>query len=63
VWWGGAVLTGFSRGNLKERSHLEELGIPVSKVLEWILKKSVERALIGLIKLRIGKSDRLFHIW
>ena len=35
VWWGGAVHTGVSKGNLKDRDHLEDSDIPVRTVLEW----------------------------
>jgi len=32
--------TGFWWGNLRERDHFEELGIPQRIILEWIFKKS-----------------------
>ena len=46
-------------GNLKERDHLEGLGIDGRTVLELLLKKYNGRAWTGLIWLRTGKSDRL----
>ena len=42
--------------NLKERDHLEELRVDRRIILEWILKKLVDRKCTGLIWLRVGKS-------
>jgi hypothetical protein len=42
--------------HLRERDHLEELGVDGSIILEWILKKLVVRKCTGLIWLRVGKS-------
>jgi hypothetical protein len=45
-------------GNLRERDHLEELRVDRRIILEWILKKLVDRKCTGLIWLRVGKSGR-----
>jgi hypothetical protein len=39
VWGSGEVHTGFWWGDLRERDHLEDLGIDVKIVLKRILKK------------------------
>jgi hypothetical protein len=44
--------------NLKERDHLEELGIDVKVILEWILGKWGGKMWIGFIWLRIRKQWR-----
>ena len=43
-------------GNLRERDHLEKLGVDGRIILEWMLKKLVDRKCNGLIWLRIGKA-------
>jgi hypothetical protein len=50
------VHTGFRWGDLKERDHLEDLGIDRRIILKWIFKKWDGEALTGLIWLRIGKG-------
>jgi len=47
-WW----------GNLKERSHLEELGIN-SRIIYWIFKTQDERVSTGLMWFRIATSGEL----
>ena len=42
--------------NLKEKDHLEALGVDMKIILKWIFKKSVERAWTGLLWLRTGAS-------
>jgi hypothetical protein len=37
------MLTEFWWGNLRERNHLEDMGVDESIILEWILEKSVGR--------------------
>jgi hypothetical protein len=54
------VCTEFERGCLKERSHLEDLGIDRRIILKWILKKENGRVWTGLIWLMTGTSGRLF---
>jgi len=34
----GEVHTGFWRGNLKERDHLEDLSVDWNIILKWVLK-------------------------
>jgi hypothetical protein len=46
IWW----------GNLRERDHLEHLGVDGRIMPEWIVKKSVWRIRSGLISLRIDRS-------
>jgi hypothetical protein len=36
---GGEMCTEFWWGNLKERDHLEELGVEGKIILRWLLKK------------------------
>jgi len=48
------VCTGFWRGNLRERDHLEFLGIDGKILLRWIIRKWGVRVWTGLIWLRIG---------
>jgi hypothetical protein len=43
-------------GNLKERYHLEDLDVDWEIIMEWILKKSVEKSRNGRIGLRVGAS-------
>jgi hypothetical protein len=45
-----------SVGYLKERDHLEELDVDGRIILEWILKKLVDRKCTGLIWLRVRKN-------
>jgi hypothetical protein len=53
VWETGEVHAGFSWGNLRERDHLENLGVDGITILKWIFKKWDE-AWTRLIWLRIG---------
>jgi hypothetical protein len=48
---------GFWWGNLRERGHLEDLGVDGRILLEEILKKLVERALTGLIWHGVGTDS------
>jgi hypothetical protein len=47
------VYTGFWWVDLRERDHLEDLGIDERIILKWIFKKWYGEAWIGLIWLRI----------
>jgi hypothetical protein len=38
VWETGGVHTGLSWGNLRERDHLEDVGVDGRIILEWIVK-------------------------
>ena len=49
----------FCWGNMRERDHLEELGVDGMIILRLIIKKSVESSWNGLIWLRILTSDGL----
>ena len=53
------VRTGVSWGKLKERGHLENLGIDVRMIIWKIFKKWAVKAWTGLIWLRIGASREL----
>ena len=52
------VHRGFWLGELKERHHLEDLGIDGRIVLKWIFKKWNGEPWTGFIWLRIGTGDR-----
>ena len=41
IWDTERVLTGFWRGDLMERDHLEDLGIDWTIILKWTFKKLV----------------------
>jgi len=56
--YGGEVLTVFWWENLRERDHLQDLGIDGRIILEWIFKKWDGRAWAGLIWLRLGTGGR-----
>jgi hypothetical protein len=49
----GKMRTGIWWGELKERDHLQDLGVDVKIVLNWNFKKWDEVVWIGLIWLRI----------
>jgi hypothetical protein len=57
VWWRNGVRTGLWWRNLKERGHLEDLGIYWDNI-KVNFKEIVIEAWIGLIWLRIGTSGR-----
>jgi hypothetical protein len=44
---------------MKGRDHVEDLGVDVRIILEWILQEKVWRMWTGFISLRIGTSGRL----
>jgi len=46
--------TEFWLGDLRDRDHLEVLGVAGKKILKWIFKKWDEEAWTGLIWLGIG---------
>ena len=39
VWRRGEVLAGFWWGNLKDRDHIEDLGLGSRIILKWIFRK------------------------
>jgi hypothetical protein len=51
------VHTGIWWGDLKERSHFEDLGVDGRVILKWIISESIGRTWNGLIWLVIGKND------
>ena len=54
-WGGGAeAYTGFWRGNLRERDHLENTGVDGRIILRWISRKWDVRAWTGSMWLRTG---------
>jgi len=53
------VLIGLWWGNLRERDHLEDIGIDRRIILDWILEKLVEMIWTGFIWLRGETSGRL----
>ena len=53
------VYTVFWWGNLRERDHLEVLGLDVGIILRWIFRKRVVGACTGKIWLRIGTGGGL----
>jgi hypothetical protein len=58
--WGRVVMhTGICRENLKERDHLEELGVNGILTVKWISKKWDGEAWTGSIWLRIGVGGGL----
>ena len=50
---------GFSCGDLRERGHLEDLGIDGRIILKWLFKKLYVEALTGLVWLWIGTGRGL----
>jgi hypothetical protein len=55
--------TGVSWGKLKEREHLENLGMDVRMIIRQTFKKWAVKARTGLIWLRIGASRELLRTW
>jgi hypothetical protein len=59
LWGTGDVHTGFWRGDLTKRDHLEDLIIGWRIILKWVFKKWNGETWIGLIWLRIGRGGGL----
>ena len=61
VWGRGGVYTGFWRGNLRKRDHLEGPVVDGRIILRWInRKRDGGRARTGSIWLRIGTGGGHF---
>jgi len=54
----GEVHTGFWLGNLRERDHLEDLGVDGRIILRWIFRKWDVGEWNGLVWLRIVSGGR-----
>jgi len=54
AWETGEGHTGFLKGDLRVRDHLEDLGVDGRIILKWIFDKWVREAWTGLSWLRIG---------
>ena len=54
VWETGDVHMRLWWGDLRERGHLEDLGIDGRIILKWIFKKWDGEALTGMIRLKTG---------
>jgi hypothetical protein len=59
---GGEVHTGFWWGKLRERGHLEDLGIHGMTILKLIFKKWDEEAWTTLVWRRIATSGGLLSV-
>jgi hypothetical protein len=59
---GARVHTGVWWGNLKERGHLENLGVN-GRILQWALKKYEGKAWAGFSSVRVGTTGGLLWIW
>ena len=55
----GEVYTGFWWGNLRERDHLEDLGVDKKIILRWIFRKGDGVAQAALIWLSIRAGGGL----
>ena len=58
VWETGDMNTQFWWGDLRERNHLQNLGIGGRIKAKWIFEKWNGEAWTGLISLRIGTGGR-----
>jgi hypothetical protein len=59
VWGEGRGVYRVLLGNMREREHLEDLGVDGSVMVKWAFKNSDGRAWPGLIWLGMGTADRL----
>jgi hypothetical protein len=50
----GEMHTGFCWGDLRDRDHLEDLGVDGRIILKWIFKKWDGEALTGMIRIKVG---------
>jgi hypothetical protein len=50
VWRRGEMHTGFWRRNLRERDHLEDIGVDVRIILKWIFKNGIRVDCTGLLQ-------------
>jgi hypothetical protein len=58
TYWGEVVNKGVWWQNLKERGHLEDLGVDERIILKWIFKKYDSRVRAGFMWLRITTRGR-----
>jgi len=59
AWGKGEVRTGIWWEELRERDHLEDLGVDVRLILKWISKNFDGLPWTGLIWFRIGTNGGL----
>jgi len=62
VWETREIKTGFLWGSLKERVHLEDLGVNRRIILKWIFMGWDAEARVGLIWLMTGTGGGLFPV-
>ena len=60
-WVEACDIYGVWRGNLRERHHLEDIGIYERIILKWVLKKWAVRVLSGFISFTAGNNGRLLQ--
>jgi len=60
VWETREIQTGFLWGTLKERVHLEDMGVNRRIILKWIFKEWDAKARVRLIWVMTGTGGGLF---